>query len=161
MTGWYWECVNSRGSGGTPCPQVLPGRSDPHGVARGQVAAGSVRVLAWTLALRALAPWVPDACLYAEAYFCSPPLCSLDLKVSHRQRAGSAQLGYRCPAIPQTADSATLTSGSKWLVSPSRSPLVSPTRARESFLKCLLPRPWAQLCPPTPIHMLIFEPPAP
>lgn len=86
-------------------------------------------------------------------------LCSLDLKVIRRQRAGSAQLGYRCPAIPQTADSATLTSGSKCLVSPSRSPLVSPTRARESFLKCLLL--WAQLCAPTPIHMLIFEPPAP
>ena len=74
MTGWYWESVNSQGSGGTPSPQVLPGRSDPHGVARGQVTAGSVHVLAWTLALQALVPWVPDACLYAEAYFCSPLL---------------------------------------------------------------------------------------
>ena len=76
VLGGHGVCEQVRTMGAPPPrPQVLPRRSSPHGVARGQVTAGFVPVLALTLALRALVLWVPAACLYAEAYLC-PPLLS-------------------------------------------------------------------------------------
>lgn len=155
MTGWYWESVNKSGQWGHhllsgAAQEVRPPR---HGQGTGD---------SWLCACVGL-----DTCSGALGTRCLPlcrgilsfsSLCCLDLKVSRSQRAGSVQPGYRCSAVLQTADSAIQTSGSEWLVSPSLSPLVSPTRATESFLKCLLV--WAELCPPTPRHMSIFELPA-
>ena len=89
----------------------------------------------------------------------SSSLCYLktELKVSRSRRAGRVQLGHRCSAIPQTADSAILTSGPKWLESYNGFhpacrlwflQAALSTRTRESFLKCLLV--WAELCLPHP-----------
>ena len=158
MTGWYWESVNKSGQWGH---HLLSGaaqevRPPQHGQGTGDswlcacVGLDTCSAGSGALGTRCL-PLCRGILLFSSS------LCCLDLKVSRSQRAESAQ--HHCSGIAQTADSATLTSGSEWLVSPSPSPLVSPTRATESLLKCLLV--WAELCPPTPIHMLIFEPPAP